>query len=207
MPASLYPLTVPLPPSSVALPVPQVIDTLRYRVYDRPVDLAPLVVRQVRRFAWGQAQVSAYVLGASHALTLDLRKGRTVTELLTCLPPRETSNAASVGASEWRVPTSVGEPWGTTFAHGEICGVVTLSRFALADTSDELCSVFGRDDTLQEPFPTRTGETAWTRVGWRLDGPRLFVETIHTYPEEGEGIRSVTRFSLPETTLTDGPNS
>ncbi len=196
-----------MPPLTPAPGLPQSVAALRYRVYDRPVDLAPLVVRQVRLFTWGAARVSAYILGASHALTVDLPDGQTVTELLTCLPPRGMPESTSGSAleNEWAIPTLVGESVNMTFAHGGICGAGTLTRFALADTSDRLSGAFEANDTLHEPFPARPGETAWTRVGWRREGPLLYVETIHTYPEEGTGIRSATCFSLSELTLTDGP--
>jgi hypothetical protein len=34
-----------------------------------------------------------------------------------------------------------------------------------------------------------------TRIGWRFAEDSLLIETIHTYPEEGRGLRSLTRFT------------
>ena len=179
-------LSPPLAAHSVA--------ALRYRLHCGPVDLAPLVIRKARRFAWGPMEVTAFVLGASHALTLTLPNGESLTELLTCLPPDKEPNAKTT-AREWPLPSVRGDEWRREFAEGGVCGTVCVQRFVLAPGADALRD--DHDDSLHEPFALPKGDTAWTRIGWRVTNLRLFVETIHTYPEEAAGIRSRTCLWVP----------
>ena len=37
-----------------------------------------------------------------------------------------------------------------------------------------------------------------TRMGWQMEDGLLRVETVHTYPEEGRGVRSWTTFVRTE---------
>ena len=37
-----------------------------------------------------------------------------------------------------------------------------------------------------------------TRIGWGLDDGNLNIETVHTYPDEGRGVRSLTCFRFEE---------
>lgn len=187
--------SVVCPPSAPSLAAHSVA-ALRYRLHSGPVDLTPLVIRQTRRFAWGAAQVTAFVLGASHALTVTLPNGCCLTELLTCLPPGDVQNAAAA-VREWPLPTVSGDEWRREFAEGGVHGTVCLQRFSLATGADALG--IAPDDALHEPFMLPTGNTAWTRIGWRVTDSRLFVETVHTYPEEAAGIRSRTCLWMPRT--------
>ena len=174
------------------------VTALRYRLYTGAVDLAPLVVRQEKTFAWQSCRVTAYVLGASHALTVALPDGREFTELLTCLPPRVQQAAPAPGfADEWLLPDAnhapvtrklCGLPW--------VSGSVQLSRFPLAPGMDKISNEFAMENTLHEPFSALVGPPAWTRIAWRIDGPTLQVETVHTYPNDGAGIRSKTNLRL-----------
>ena len=40
-----------------------------------------------------------------------------------------------------------------------------------------------------------------TRIGWRADDATLSVETVHTYPHEGCGVRSESRFEVLTATV------
>jgi hypothetical protein len=194
---AMLPLSVPS-----AIAVHSVTD-LRYRLYAGPVDLAPLIIRQARHFVWDEACVSVFVLGASHALTLTLPNQKTFTELLTCLPPQELPSGDPGSGREWAIPPTVGSVWETAIAETSLRGTVKLEHFALTRQKEQLSAAFANENTLEEAFPLPTGEHAWTRVGWEIDrnDASLLLETIHTYPEEEAGIRSVTRLRLTKSPL------
>jgi hypothetical protein len=168
---------------------------LRYRLLRGPTDLAPLRVLACRSFAWAGWEVRAVILGASHAVVFR-RGSEERAELLTCLPPPlngETDALLTLAvppdmnASEAALPSDW-LPDGAT-------GAVRLSRFPL-DGGDSLRGDFAPGSTLSFDFPVIAGATTpRTRVGWRADGAALFVETVHTYPEEQWGVRSETRIT------------
>jgi hypothetical protein len=80
--------------------------------------------------------------------------------------------------------------------HGLICRTY-LAPFALCE-GDALCKDFPAAGRLEVAYPCAGGTPpAFTRLGWHADGERLRVETVHTYPEEGRGVRTRTEFSLP----------
>ena len=154
-------------------PAAQSVAALRYRLHTGPVDLAPLVIRQTRRFDWGPMAVTAFVLGASHALTVALPSGSCLTELLTCLSPGKVQGAA-LAAREWHLPTVNGGEWRRDFAESGVRGTVCVQRFVLAPGADTLGMATA--DSLHEPFTPPTGDTAWTRIGWRIsEDERLLV--------------------------------
>ena len=177
------------------------ISALCYRVHFGLVDLAPLVIRQRCDFDWGHSRVTAYVLGASHALTVALPDGREFTELLTCLPPRfALSQSETDSGSEWPVPLFNHAPVVQNIGGLDgISGQVRLTRFSLVPGADRINADFPPENALHEAFSLSAGETAWTRIAWRTDGPHLRVETIHTYPDDGAGVRSTTCLRLPQT--------
>jgi hypothetical protein len=168
------------------------VTDLRYRLYRGPVDLSPLVIRQMRQFSWEESRVTVYILGASHAVTVHLPSGQMVTELLTCLPPGTSRDDAQEDVREWSIPGFCGDSEEINFEESGLRGTIRLSRNALTPAAHAFHGVFASDNTLWEPFPAPTGETAWTRVAWRAEKDSLFLETIHTYPEDGAAVRSTT---------------
>lgn len=68
------------------------------------------------------------------------------------------------------------------------------------DLEDDACSfsfgggesLQGRfEETLSHEFPATAESIPITRIGWNA-GRMLYIQTIHTYPQEGLGVRSIT---------------
>ncbi|HLJ54259.1 MAG TPA: DUF2617 family protein [Chthonomonadaceae bacterium] len=161
----------------------QSAEQLSYRLIAGPADLRPLRILASRGVAWAGWQVALYVLGASHAV--ELRRGRArMTELLTCVPPpgaHASLMALSAAGSE-----GCCEAQGLRFR-------VRLASFDLV-AGDDLLGCFDDEARLDVAFPPGAAGGAVTRIGWRIDARWLTVETVHSYPEEGRGIRSFTTF-------------
>lgn len=164
---------------------------LRYALIRGSVCLEPLRVLQCRAIPVCGWTVGLFVLGASHAVTLT-RGEDALTELLTCLP-----DAAPGAAPLFRtgIPAT-GTLSRALQAHPGCLVEVELNRFAL--DGDELRGEFGADCRLTQAFPTTRLGTPHTRIGWRVTAGGVEVETMHSYPEEGRGVRSRTRFGLRE---------
>lgn len=166
------------------------IADLCYRILDGEVRLAPLRVLATRGADWRGWRVTFHVLGASHAVCLE-RDGIRLTELLTCAPPDGASQALAqcAAANASRL---------TLCAHGLRCRV-TLSLFDLSEGT-RLQGDFPAENRLERvyPLPSVLAESAGappcTRIGWTCQGDGIIVETVHTYPEEGRGVRSLTLF-------------
>lgn len=165
------------------------ISTLCYRLLEGPICLEPLRVLALRADVWHDRQIRCYILGASHAVCLE-RHGAQLTEMLTCLPPQEESRALIE-----RNASVSGEI--CIEAHGLTCQV-HLAPFAM-QAGEELQGDFPPENRMEIAYPAPAGEqTAFTRLGWRANGAQLHVETVHTYPEEGRGIRSWSIFTRTE---------
>ena len=159
---------------------------LFYRLLDGQADLLPLRILDSREFTWRAWSVCVHILGASHAVVL--RRGdNSVTELLTCVH-QEPALATLIGLQADE------ESEGCVAAHGLVCRV-RLSPFCL-DDGDALRSPFPAECCFEVAFPGSSPNAApITRVGWRQAGPNLMVETLHSYPEENRGVRSVSLFA------------
>ena len=71
-----------------------------------------------------------------------------------------------------------------------------LSPFAL-DGGDRLRGAFSSADQITFTYGVDHGaEEPMTRIGWRADDATLVVETLHTYPHEGRGVRSESTFRI-----------
>ena len=140
--------------------------------------------------------VTFFVLGTSHAVLLEI--GDTaLTELLTCAAgdleaPVLEERAASSGCVVARTIDSLQYD-------------CRLSPFAL-DGDDRLHGAFSSADQLsfkyavdhgaEEPDSSLSGRTTMTHIGWRAGEATLVVETLHTYPVEGRGVRSESTFRV-----------
>jgi hypothetical protein len=74
----------------------------------------------------------------------------------------------------------------------------SLSPFALEDWTDSFATAYPTDAQLRFAYDS-ANSGAWaplTCVAWRADRD-LIVETVHTYPQEGRGVRSLTRLAVP----------
>lgn len=172
--------------SAAPTPVfPYSTTTLRYALLTGPVALAPLRVLASRRVEWNAWEVTLSVLGASHAVCLERGESR-LTELLAC--------AVGVGAS---VPVVQGDAAETTHlclrAEGLTCEA-TLMPFALTEEAERR-QEHDLPHCLEVAYPPHSdAATPYTRIEWRVTAEALYVETVHTYPEEGRGVRSRTVF-------------
>jgi hypothetical protein len=159
---------------------------LQYRLLEGPVGLEPLRILASRCLDWQGWQVTFYVLGASHAVRLE-REGVVLTELLTCALPE--GNARVLAEREGDQPKSL-----CRVAYGLQCQA-RLTPFALQEGGD-LRGDYPPENRLEVAYPVLPdGVTPYTRIGWRLAGAELSVETIHTYPEEGCGMHSQSIFT------------
>ena len=71
-----------------------------------------------------------------------------------------------------------------------------LSPFAL-DGDDRLHGAFSSADQLSFKYAVDHGaEEPMTHIGWRAGEATLVVETLHTYPVEGRGVRSESTFRV-----------
>jgi hypothetical protein len=175
--------------SSAPLPVfPYGTATLRYSLLTGPVDLAPLRVLDSRCILWRGWLVTFFALGASHAVCLE-RGANSLTELLACAVGEIGAGVAvPVGERSVEETTNL-----CLCAEGLVCEA-HLIPFALTENTGCLLE---NDPTGRLEFaypPHSDAVTPYTRIGWRVTAEALHVETVHTYPEEGRGIRSRTVF-------------
>ncbi len=167
---------------------PYGMTTLRYSLLTGPVELAPLRVLSSRCVRWKAWSVTFSVLGASHAVCLERGESR-LTELLAC--------AVGTAGAEASVPVVQQDTAETTRLclrlEGLFCETL-LIPFALTESA-ELSGESDPSHRLEVAYPPHADAvTPYTRIGWRVLGEALHVETVHTYPEEGRGVRSRTIF-------------
>jgi len=173
--------------------------SLRYRLLRGPVALEAMRVLACRRFAWAGGDACAYVLGASHAVVLR-HAGREWVEMLTCVPPPRDGSACSPLLTAAVPDTGASDVVIDLPTEGEFPfrGMVRLQRFTLLPHGrDALHMPLDPANCLTHEFPARDACVPRTRLGWNVSGSRLAIETVHTYPEEGCGIRSETLIHLP----------
>ena len=160
---------------------------LRYFLIEGRARLEPLRVFDSRRAAWAGRQVTFYALGTSHAVLVELEDSA-LTELLTCA-------SGDIGARviEQR---AAGSDWSISGTIDSLRYDCRLSRFAL-DGNALLRGAFAPEDRLVCSYRVEGGaEEPVTHIGWRTDEHTLTVETLHTYPHEGRGVRSKSVFRV-----------
>jgi hypothetical protein len=162
---------------------------LKYKLLIGPTDLRPLRILATQDFAWLGWRVCFHVLGVSHAVSFSSAE-RQVTELLTCStvePDREPS-----------LTLSAERPGESCASIGGLVCRVRLQPFSL-ETGDHLEGDYSVTERLDVTFTGASAEVSpVTRIGWRVSGRALTVETVHSYPEEGRGVRSWSRFETAE---------
>ena len=177
---------------------PHCLRDLRYRLTTGLISLRPLRVLAEREMRWRDWRVRFLALGTSHAVVLERGEER-LTELLSCAAPLENANCLCLleaGAEFAALSAS---------AFGLDCRVA-LEPFSL-DAGDSLQTVFAADSQMRIAYPSSQTQGAYaaasgasdeltpvTRIGWRVSPQELFIETVHTYPQEGRGLRSRSRF-------------
>ncbi len=161
--------------------------TLRYFLLEGRARLEPLRVFDSRRVPWGDRVVTFCVLGTSHAVLVEL--GDTAfTELLTC-----AAGDLEAQVLEQRAARSA---WSIVRAIDDLRYGCRLSPFALGG-SDRLEGAFSSTTQLTFRYGVDHGaEEPMTHIGWRADEATLSVETLHTYPREGRGVRTASTFRV-----------
>jgi hypothetical protein len=161
----------------------QSLENLTLHLLQGTASLEPLRVLDMRSMVWCGWGVTLMVLGTSHAL--HFQKGtQHWMEILTCVAPKRSENLI--------LEAQGGE---TGSYEQELCGLrwnITLTPFELRG-SDTLEGVF--EETLTATYPSTTTQSPLTQIGWQRD-QTLIVETLHTYPEEGRGVRTVTQVEV-----------
>lgn len=160
-------------------PVVQSLDGLTLRCVSGEISWEPLRVLESRQCFWKGWAVTIAVLGASHALCF-ARNGVFFTELLTCGTLFESGTILfeTKGAGQGvHTLECNGLRWKTT-----------VIPFLLVE-GDRLQGGF--EESLTAEYPLVGSATPVTRIGWNI-GERFYAQTIHTYPEEGMGVRTVT---------------
>ncbi len=161
--------------------------TLRYLLLSGRARLEPLRIFESRRVKWLDHWVTFYALGTSHAILLEYGDA-TLTELLTCAPTAVQAHVLEQGAANL--------PWTVSRTFDNLSYRCRLTLFEL-----------GGGDRLQGAFPSENRitfkynvegelEEPITHIGWRGGESTLTVETVHTYPHEGQGVRSNSIFEI-----------
>ncbi len=161
----------------------QSIENLTLHLINGTTALEPLRILDTQCVVWCGWRVTLMVLGTSHAL--HFQKGtQHWMEILTCIAPKRSENLlleAQGGA--------------TGRYEQELCGLlwnITITPFALTG-SDTLEGVF--EEPLTAKYPSTTSQSPLTQIGWQVE-QALTIETLHTYPEEGKGVRTVTQVEV-----------
>lgn len=161
--------------------------SLRYFLIEGRARLEPLRVFDSRRAAWAGHAVTFYALGTSHAVLVEL-EDIALTELLTC-----ASGDIDARVIEQR---AAGSDWSVSGRVDRLRYDCRLSRFAL-DGTNFLRGAFAPGDRLVFSYRVEgSPEEPVTHIGWRTDARTLAVETLHTYPHEGRGVRSESVFRI-----------
>lgn len=158
---------------------------LSYCLLDCRTDLRPLRILASRELIWEDWTVGIHVLGASHAV--EFRRGaECVIELLTCVRPEYAQLPL--------IALQADTPGEACASLPRLTCRVRLMPFDLA-LGDALDGPFDTDCRLNLAFPfAGVGAAPVTRIGWRVSGDRLTIETVHSYPEEGRAVRSESHF-------------
>ena len=160
--------------------------TLRYFLLEGRARLEPLRVFDSRSVSWQGHLVTFCVLGTSHAVVVE-RGEAALTELLTCAPGHRGATVLEQRAASAN--------WSATHKIDHLRYDCRLSRFALGG-DNPLRGTFAPGDRLAFTYKMEHGSEPMTRIGWRADDETLSVETVHTYPHDGVGIRSESEFRV-----------
>lgn len=193
-----------LPPVFQSVPTqsisPQSISLLRYRLVTALPGLEPLQILIRREFDWRGGRAAACVLGASHAVSWQSHDD-CFTEMLTCHPESD-STASVIAECSADAPSEIQANSKTLRCR------IQITQFELTSRRSALNGFYDADHLLCHLFPSSTpGESPLTCLGWQAAPERLTIETLHTYPETGQGVRSLSVFeplSLFEPLITSG---
>lgn len=163
--------------------------TLRYYLLAGDSDLRPLRVFEERQVRWADRQVTFFVLGTSHAIRVEGAVGLFI-ELLSCVPPATPNQIIEEAAA-----------WSHEAVSRTIDGVRYTCRVGLCEMGQaHLSKSFADSDRLDLAYHGDPGspEPPRTQIGWRVRGPKLSVETVHTYPQESQAVTSESTFEIAD---------
>ena len=161
--------------------------TLRYLLLRGRTRLEPLRIFERRRVKWLDNQVTFYALGTSHAIRFEYGD-IALTELLTCVPTAVQGHVLEQGGE--RVPYTVSRTFDNLSYRCRLTPFVLCGRDGLQGTfssEDQITFKYDMEGELEKPV---------THIGWCGREHTLSVETVHTYPHEGQGIRSMSTFEV-----------
>ena len=175
----------------------QELRDLRYRLISgtEPPNLAPLRVLATGAACSGGWEATFFILGASHAVTLN-HDGITVTELLTCVPPPATKTVVASDA-----PTSMPPPGRPIVETRSLPGgAIADVRIWVETLSADALELPPTEHALEVEFPAAESGTdaapPRTWLGWTRIDDALIWHSLHTYPKTGACVRSTTRMCL-----------
>ena len=159
---------------------------LRYLLIEGKADwMGDFRVLETRRETWNGASFVVYALATSHAVSVELQDQQ-FTEILSC-------------RGELNLGPSLAEM--AAFRPFELAtnlrGVDYRIRLSLVKPGEDdgLLGTFVPENQITVTYPRIPGlDTPVTRIGWEIEPAALKIETIHTYPEEGSGVRSRSIF-------------
>ncbi len=170
------------------MPVIYGIRELRYFLVEGDADwMENFRILDSQQRPWNGRNITFYALCTSHAVTVRGPAGQ-FTELLSCRGGLHISPTLAEMASGNSVEMVI-----------NIQGLryrFRMHQHALRG-NDILLGQFEPQDEITIAYPKMPDlETPMTRIGWRFDRDVFSVETLHTYPEEGKGIRSESHFEI-----------
>jgi hypothetical protein len=161
---------------------------LRYLLLSGPVSLRPFRILKMQETRWSGYLIHFYVLAVSHAVTLE-NENHQLTEFLSCMPVNTSAKVITQ-------TTASGLPWKVDTRVSMIDYSCSLT---LGDSSrgDDFRNPFDPGSRIAAQYPISPGfATPITRIGWRVEPSQIFVETIHSYPEEDRVVRSESLFTF-----------
>jgi hypothetical protein len=163
-------------------------DELCFLLVRGRADLHRLRIFNSREIVWRGRRTVFYILGTSHAVSVEGRSQVEVLELLSCSPV--------AGAHEVLATSRVDTPYSVSTTVDDLRYECDVTPFALDGWTDRFAHTFPVSDHLRFAYGSLSGGSApLTCVGWRAN-EELRVETVHTYPEEGRGVRSQSRIAI-----------
>ncbi len=161
--------------------------TLHYLLLSGRARLEPLRIFESRQVNWLDHWVTFYALGTSHAILLEYGDAA-LTELLTCAPTAVQAHVLEQGAANL--------PWTVSRTFDNLSYRCRLTPFELGG-GDRLQGAFPSEDQITFKYHVEGElEEPITHIGWRGGESTLTVETVHTYPHEGKGVRSNSIFEI-----------
>ena len=163
-------------------------DQLCFLLIRGRADLHRLRIFDSRQILWRGRRTVFYILGTSHAVSVEGRSRVAVLELLSCTP---------VAGAHEVLATSRGDvPYSVSTTVDDLRYQCDVTPFALDGWTDGFAHAFPVSDRLRFAYESPFGGSApLTCIGWCANED-LLVETVHTYPEEGRGVRSQSRIAI-----------